>query len=166
MPMSGLMPNPDTPALQFELMVEADGWPPQEKLTGLCERAFAAAQAVLSGHGNGEVCMMFTDDAAMAELNAQFRGKSKPTNVLSFPAHESDMDRLGDIALGRETVFREAEEKGIRVEDHIAHLVIHGFLHLAGYDHETEMEAEEMEAIEREALSRIGIADPYMGETQ
>jgi probable rRNA maturation factor len=102
---------------------------------------------------------LFTNDAAMRKLNAEWRGKDKPTNVLSFPAARGPL--LGDIALAAETVAREARLADKPLEDHIAHLIIHGFLHLLGYDHEVERQAEEMEALERSALSRMGIADPY-----
>jgi len=149
-------------ALPFNVIVEADGWPDADQLSPVIADildAFAGDQELPDDRG---VCFLFTDDAAMATFNRQHRGKPNPTNVLSFPAHESAEDELGDIAFGRETVFREADEKSIPVTDHIAHLVVHGVLHLLGYDHETQLEAEIMEAIERETLSRIGIADPYL----
>ncbi|GJL96362.1 MAG: endoribonuclease YbeY [Hyphobacterium sp.] len=150
--------------LSFDLIAEADGWPEADQLSDVIAKtldALACEQKLSEGR---RICFLFTDDIAMAELNGLHRGRSRPTNVLSFPAHESAEDELGDIAFGRETVFREAHEKSISVIDHVAHLVVHGVLHLLGYDHETQLEAETMEAIERGTLSRIGIADPYLGE--
>ena len=105
--------------------------------------------------------LLFTDDAAVRDLNAAWRGKDKPTNVLSFPAHDSAEGWLGDIALASGVCLKEAGDRGIAPADHVRHLLIHGFLHLHGYDHQADAEAEEMEAIERRALARLGIADPY-----
>lgn len=153
------MEKPDGPGI--EVLVESEGWPDTGKLTVLCRAAIEAAGRMLAMAEGREVCVLFTDDSAMRDLNGQFRNKPDPTNVLSFPAHETDTGRAGDIALGRETVFREAAEKAIEVEDHIVHLVVHGFLHLQGYDHQTDMEAEEMESVERGTLQQLGIADPY-----
>jgi probable rRNA maturation factor len=115
---------------------------------------------------------VFTSDAAVQELNREWRGLDKPTNVLSFPMLERavllelpDMgppELLGDIALARETCAREADEKGVSIEDHATHLIIHGLLHLAGYDHEiSAADADAMETLEINALALLGIADPY-----
>jgi probable rRNA maturation factor len=106
-----------------------------------------------------EVSILFTDDAHIQRLNAAWRGKDKPTNVLSFPQGAGPL--LGDVVLASETVAREAALAGKPLEAHMVHLIVHGFLHLLGYDHEREDEAEEMEALERAALERMGIADPY-----
>jgi probable rRNA maturation factor len=122
----------------------------------------AAAVAVLGSvgaEGAFELSILFTNDRAMRELNAKWRRKDKPTNVLSFPRASGAM--LGDIVLAAETLAREAALADKPLEDHMAHLIIHGFLHLLGYDHEDEAEAEKMEQLERAALARIGIADPY-----
>ena len=113
-----------------------------------------------------EVSVKFTSDEEVRGLNAEWRGKDKPTNVLSFPmAEEADLGRapmLGDIVLAHGVCAAEAAEKQVKVESHAAHLVVHGMLHLLGYDHETgEEDAEEMEEVERRALAAIGIADPY-----
>ena len=153
------MAKPETP--DIVVLVEKTGWPEERHLEALCQKSILATCARLAKPIGGEVCILFTDDAAMQVLNTQFRDRPNPTNVLSFPAHSTNDGRIGDIALGRETVFREATEKAIEVEDHIAHLVVHGFLHLEGYDHQTEMEADEMESVERETLQDLGIADPY-----
>lgn len=137
--------------------------------------ATACAEALVTidppGLRAGAACVVFADDEAVRALNRDFRAKDAPTNVLSFPADtsfpgsemETDADgpRLGDVILGYETCAREAAERGISLADHAAHLVLHGVLHLLGYDHTTEAEAERMEAIERAALQRLGIADPY-----
>lgn len=120
-----------------------------------------AAAAVEEGKA-GEIALMLGDDAAVAELNKQFRGKTGATNVLSFPPAFGGEDTfLGDIILAAETVAAEAEFQGKRFEDHATHLVVHGFLHLLGYDHEAPDQAEKMEARERIILAKLGIADPY-----
>ena len=106
-----------------------------------------------------ELSILFTDNPAVQRLNAQYRGEDKPTNVLSFPQSAGPL--LGDIVLAWETVRDEAALAGKPIEAHMAHLIIHGFLHLLGHDHEADDEAEAMEALEREALEKIGIADPY-----
>ena len=109
--------------------------------------------------------LCLTDDAEVRALNARWRGLDKPTNVLSFPAAPAERMReaplLGDIALAYETLAREAEKSGASLADHYRHLVAHGFLHLIGYDHQTDEEAERMEALEKRILARLGVADPY-----
>ena len=119
------------------------------------------------------VAVSFVDDAGIQELNAQYRGKDKPTNVLSFPMIDdfSVLDKqpaiagmpieLGDIVLAFETITREAEMEGKSITDHVAHLLVHGMLHLFGYDHMTAKDAKEMEGLEVAILAGIGIADPY-----
>lgn len=125
-----------------------------------------------------EISLLFTDDAAIAELNARFRGKDKPTNVLSWPAFDLAPEAdgaappppplapdgrtpIGDIALAAGTVAQEARERNLALPHHVAHLIVHGVLHLLGYDHETSAGAEAMESVERAALAKLGIADPY-----
>jgi probable rRNA maturation factor len=107
----------------------------------------------------------FCDDAAIRALNAQWRGMDKPTNVLSFPAPGALASKplLGDIVVAHETVAREAKEQEKDLRDHVAHMVIHGFLHLIGYDHETRLEAEAMEALEGRVAAALGLPDPYEG---
>ncbi len=125
----------------------------------LCRRA---AEAALAGAARGgDVVVLLTDDRAMAELNGQFRGKSEPTNVLSFPAAESARPHLGDVAVSYGVTAREAAQQGKSLADHLSHLVAHGVLHLVGYDHEDEAEAETMEALERRVLAGLGAPDPY-----
>lgn len=116
-----------------------------------------------------EVGVLLADDERIRALNARWRALDKPTNVLSFPASQAGRQggllvqaaMLGDIALSYETLAREAERDGVKLADHYRHLLAHGFLHLIGYDHETEDEAERMEALERRVLARLGVADPY-----
>ena len=119
-----------------------------------------------------EVAIRLTDDDEVQALNRDFRGKDKPTNVLSFPQVQPDLLEtmsnsddgeilLGDIVLARETCVREAEEKGIAIVDHATHLIVHGALHLVGYDHMDDASAAAMEALEVKALASLGIANPY-----
>jgi len=151
--------------IDIALAVEAGDWPAEAHLKRLARAAVDAACADQELAGASELSLVFTDDAAIRELNAGWRGKDKPTNVLSFPAFPEGWSALppmlGDIVLAAETVAREAEEEGKPLENHIAHLVVHGFLHLVGHDHEDEEEAETMEAAERRILSALAIPDPY-----
>jgi len=132
--------------------------------------AAKAARAALAGAGLAtrrrlELCVRLSDDPELRRLNHVYRGKDKPTNVLSFPA-EADAPRgqplhLGDVALSLTTLRREAREQRKPLSHHFCHLVVHGVLHLAGYDHETEAEAAEMEPLEVRILAGLSIADPY-----
>lgn len=108
----------------------------------------------------GELSLAFIDDKAIKALNRDYRHKDAPTNVLSFP-DMGPAPLLGDIVLAYETILAEAEEKSISVEDHVTHLVIHGFLHLQGYDHETDVQAAQMESLEIKALAALNIDNPY-----
>ena len=118
-----------------------------------------AAEAALDARGG--VAILLTDDDSVAALNERFRGKAGPTNVLSFPAPDNPEDHLGDIALAYGVCAREAAEQGKPLAHHLQHLVAHGVLHLLGYDHLTEAEAEEMETLERRLLAGLGVPDPY-----
>jgi probable rRNA maturation factor len=113
----------------------------------------------------GLVSLCLTDDAEVRTMNARWRGTDEPTNVLAFPSSPAELAKetpvLGDIALAFETLAREAEEAGAPLADHYRHLVAHGFLHLIGYDHQTEDEAGRMEELETRILARFGVADPY-----
>ncbi len=120
-----------------------------------------AAEAALAGERRGGVTVLLTDDETVRELNGRFRGRDAPTNVLSFPAPANPEHFLGDVALAYGVCAREADEQGKRLAHHLKHLVAHGVLHLVGYDHETDAEAEAMEALEREILSGLGVPDPY-----
>lgn len=126
----------------------------------------ALAELAAEITNGSELSVVFTDDEGIRQLNAGWRGKDKPTNVLSFPAFtlkpgDPLPPMLGDIVLAAETVAREAELEKKPLEHHITHLVVHGLLHLLGHDHEAEDEAEIMEAAERRALARLAIPDPY-----
>lgn len=122
-----------------------------------------AADATLASEGAvGEgVTLLLTDDETVRGLNVRFRGQDKPTNVLSFPAPQNPERFLGDIALAYGVCAREASEQGKSLKNHLQHLVAHGVLHLLGYDHETDAQAEEMEGLERVVLAGLGISDPY-----
>jgi probable rRNA maturation factor len=162
--------------MELEIDVEAP-WPASPDWEALAQRAALAAAQVATelAHARLTASVLFTCDEDVRALNAEWRGKDKPTNVLSFPMLDrSDLvdlapsgppELLGDIALAYETCAREAEDKGIGVAEHAAHLIVHGLLHLAGYDHETgDEEAEAMEALETKALAVMGLADPYGSE--
>jgi probable rRNA maturation factor len=120
-----------------------------------------AAEAALDGENGAEVAVLLADDAAVQDLNTRFRGKAKPTNVLSFPAAESAAPHIGDVALAYGVCAAEASAQGKSLADHLRHLVVHGVLHLLGHDHELDGEAEDMEGRERDILARLGVADPY-----
>jgi probable rRNA maturation factor len=144
----------------IEVEVEADAW--LAALPDAVARTVAAAKAALFQVDTiGEVTILLADDAALQELNGQFREQDKPTNVLSFPAMPEIAPHLGDVALAYETCAREAAEQGKSLGDHLAHLVAHGVLHLLGWDHQTDAEASEMEDLERTVLATLGVSDPY-----
>jgi probable rRNA maturation factor len=167
--------------------VESDSspeWDSSEDWAAIAERAVRAAVAesewatLLESRLAAEISVKFTTDEEVHALNAEYRDKDKPTNVLSFPMVDPDLLEalatagagealLGDIVLAHGVCTREAAEKGLAVADHAAHLVVHGALHLLGYDHEeSDAEAEAMEQVERRALAALGIADPYLTEVQ
>lgn len=161
----------------MKLDIDIEDWPAGE-WEGLAERASAAAAEVAPELTNSRlsVSLLLTSDAEVHALNREWRERDKPTNVLSFPMLERDEllelagegppVMLGDLALAYETCAREAEEKDVPLEHHAAHLMVHGLLHLAGYDHvHSDAEAEAMEAMETAALAKLGIADPYEGST-
>jgi probable rRNA maturation factor len=156
--------------LAIEAAVDCPKW---EKLSNLDAFLAESLRVVLDETGadvreGAEVSFLFCDDARIRELNRQFRGQDKPTNVLSFPGPEplDEAQFLGDIALAFETIAREAQEQGKSLEDHCRHMIVHGFLHLLGYDHEESVEAEEMEATEIRILQALGVEDPYCEDNQ
>ena len=156
------------PNIEIDLLVEAGTWPQESDLLEITSDAVGAVLAELDPPAGAttELSVVFTDDAHIAALNAEWRGKDSATNVLSFPAFPVAIGDplpplLGDVILASETVEREARLEGKVVQHHISHLVIHGLLHLLGYDHENEEDSEVMEAIERSALARLAIPDPY-----
>lgn len=126
----------------------------------VCTQAITAGFSQLDAPKTGELSLAFVDDARIHILNRDYRDKDKPTNVLSFP-DIGPAPLLGDIVLAFETVRDEAANRGIDMTDHVSHLLIHGFLHLQGYDHESEAEAVAMEALEISALASLGIDNPY-----
>ena len=126
----------------------------------------SSAHAAMASTSDGELAIVLTDDSAIRALNRDWRGKDEPTNVLSFPAKEArtgdDAPRmLGDIVIAYETAAREAEIEGKPLMHHVAHLAVHGFLHLVGYDHEASEAADAMERLEVAILARLGVPDPY-----
>jgi probable rRNA maturation factor len=141
----------------IDIEIEDEAW--SAALPSAEALVLAAANAALDGEG--AVTILLADDAAVAELNHTFRGKTGPTNVLSFPAPDNPENHLGDIALAYGVCAREAIEQDKPLAAHLQHLVAHGVLHLLGYDHLTEAEAEEMEALERRILAGLGVPDPY-----
>ncbi|MBV7266651.1 rRNA maturation RNase YbeY [Erythrobacter ani] len=157
----------------MQLDLDIEGWP-RGGWEALAEGAVRACAVVEPALVNPRLSasLLFTTDAEVHALNREWRERNKPTNVLSFPMLERgellDLDpegppvMLGDIALAHETCAREAEEKGVNLDTHAAHLIVHGLLHLAGHDHvHSDTQAEAMEALETAALAKMGISDPY-----
>lgn len=168
-------PEPPGP-LEVAILDQGGDW------SGFANRqtAIRAAAAALAAHRRcqhargAEACIVLADDALVQSLNRSYRGKDAPTNVLSFPFQEptgsaaaggghpaDEMRQLGDVVLAAETVGSEARAQGLTPEHHLQHLVVHGLLHLLGFDHETDAEAEVMEEVEVEILASLGIGDPY-----
>ena len=154
-----------------EVLVVADCWQTEPEAEAVIHRAInAAAEIADADVGEAELAVMLTDDAGIRTLNNNWRGIDKPTNVLSFPALQptgavtpDDAPRmLGDIAIAFETTRKEADDEQKPFDHHLSHLAVHGFLHLIGYDHEKDYDAEAMENLEREILAQLGIPDPYV----
>ncbi|WP_454623601.1 rRNA maturation RNase YbeY [Bradyrhizobium cenepequi] len=153
-----------------EVLVTADCWRTEPDAEAVIHRAIeAAAEIAETDVAEAELAVMLTDDSGIRTLNSNWRGIDKPTNVLSFPAVQpqgaqgpDDAPRmLGDIAIAYETTRKEADEEQKPFDHHLSHLAVHGFLHLIGYDHENDDDAEQMEKLEREILAQLGIPDPY-----
>lgn len=147
-------------SVTLDLRIEDSHW--TDVIAGIedvCVMALEAGYAIT--HRNGEVALLLTDDAEMHRLNRDWRGKDKPTDVLSFPADEMEAPFLGDIAIGFGVSSADASTRGIPLASHLSHLLIHGYLHLLGHDHMEDTEAREMEALEVRALATLNIADPY-----
>jgi probable rRNA maturation factor len=153
-----------------EILVVADCWQTETDVESVIHRAIAtAAEMVDADVKDAEVAVMLTDDAGIRTLNSNWRGIDKPTNVLSFPALQPTGPRgpddaphmLGDIAIAYQTTRKEADDEQKPFDHHLSHLAVHGFLHLIGYDHEKDDDAEVMEALETEILAQLGIPDPY-----
>jgi probable rRNA maturation factor len=147
----------------IDVIVESAQWDALPDAAAVARNAIAQALAALDGRADAELAVLLTDDAAVRRLNATWRGLDQPTNVLSFPAAAApDSPHLGDVAIAFETTAREARDEGKPLADHLAHLAVHGFLHLVGYDHESDAEAETMEQLERDILARLNVPDPYL----
>jgi probable rRNA maturation factor len=163
------------PAPVIDIMVEAPIWATQRGAKTVLRRAIAAAAAAVPAAA-GELSVVLTNDPAIRTLNRTWRGKDEPTNVLSFPAtephhrtagcarreHAAPPRHLGDIVIAYETTAREAAAEDKPFRHHLAHLAVHGFLHLAGYDHEADAEADAMEALEIAVLARLKVPNPYI----
>jgi probable rRNA maturation factor len=165
------MPRAATVRIAVSVIVEHDAWheaiaDPLPLLRHAAAAALAQARRDRRSRSTAKpaVAVALIDDRAMRKLNRTYRGKDKPTNVLSFPAGEAGEGKtlaLGDIALALGTVKREAKAQGKTLGDHVSHLMVHAVLHLLGYDHESDPDAELMETLERKALAALGISDPY-----
>jgi probable rRNA maturation factor len=152
------------PAIEIE--IASPLWNAQPAAETCVREALAAA--AMRVPAQGEVSVLLADDTAVCALNRDWRGIDNPTNVLSFPAARQPAGMpplLGDIAIAYETLAREAEAEGKLFLHHLAHLVVHGYLHLMGHDHQTDSEAEAMEALERDILQALRVPDPYRAET-
>ena len=149
----------------IDIAIETEAWDAFEDPAGLAESVIgqSISQSGVRISEGAEISIVLCDDAFIAELNRKWRQIDKPTNVLSFPSGGpiASTPVLGDIVIAFETTAREAAEAGKPLRDHVAHLLAHGFLHLIGYDHIADADAETMEALERAVLARLGIADPY-----
>jgi probable rRNA maturation factor len=154
-------------SVETDVVLSSPAWEGVAELESLTQRVVRQA-AHLSGvslAGACELCVSYCDDAAIRALNAQWRGQDKPTNVLSFPTPGalSTKPMLGDIVVAYETVVHEAREQAKDLHEYISYMIVHGFLHLIGYDHETAAEAELMEGLERRIARSLGLSDPYEG---
>ncbi len=148
-------------------MIEAGDWPSAKEMRRLASAAVAATLATLAPTiaPAAEVSVVFTNDDRVRALNRRYRSRDTATNVLSFPGPRDDSGRfsplLGDIVLAREVIVNEAAAEGLPIANHVTHLIVHGLLHLLGYDHRTGAEAAVMEGLETAILAHLGIADPF-----
>lgn len=164
------------PKLDIQIAIEAEGWAQEAELEGLAGKVLETAAEYLRSEEKQpfpampiEVSLVFSNDEQVRAVNAEWRGQDKPTNVLSFPAFPlvpggKPGPMLGDIIIARETVEREAVDLEKSFTDHLTHLMVHGFLHLFGYDHMDGEEAEIMESLETRILASLGLSDPYAGQ--
>lgn len=167
------MNNKTPPVIRIELAIDSDGWPAEALLKDFCQETVSATSGFLARTQDqsfpvegSELSLLFTDDAAVRAVNRQWRDQDKPTNVLSFPVMplspgDTPGPMLGDIVFALETISSEAVSLDIPFDDHLTHLLVHGFLHLIGYDHENERDADVMESLETRILSALDLSDPY-----
>jgi probable rRNA maturation factor len=156
-------PERRTSPPHIDIQVQSPLWNAQPLAEQTIREVISAAAGALSTEG-GEVSILLTDDSEIARLNRDWRGIDKPTNVLSFPASRVGQgDKLlGDIVIAYETLERESTDESRDFLHHLAHLAVHGFLHLIGFDHETDAQAEEMEGLESRIMMRLNMPDPYV----
>ena len=158
-------PSRRAPAPSITIQVQSPLWEAEPAAEQTVRDAIAAAAATLSTADN-EVSILLTDDKAIRLLNREWRGIDKPTNVLSFPAATTKasvrIPLFGDIVIAYETLKRECDDEDRIFLHHLAHLTVHGFLHLIGYDHQVEAQAEEMEGLESKIMMRMQMPDPHL----
>jgi probable rRNA maturation factor len=156
--------------LEAEVVRQGDTWAPAQVTDAMLKQAARAAllAAPLLRQGTYQITIVLTGDEEMRNLNRTWRGKDAATNVLSFPADDGmrEPGPLGDVMLAYETTLKEARQQNIALQDHVSHLVVHGVLHLLGFDHAKDEAAELMENLERTALASLGIADPYAEDAE
>jgi probable rRNA maturation factor len=159
--------TPEPPGIAIDLSIASPAWKRALPTVASIARKAAIAALAQSGKkiGAAELSLVLTNDAIVRDLNARWRGKDAPTNVLAFASDEPPVKGkpvlLGDVVLAYQTIAREAREQKKRLADHLRHLVIHGVLHLLGYDHIKPTPAKRMEALETRILASMGVADPY-----
>lgn len=161
------------PEMNYEISIDAPQWDEEDELRTIVAKCVHASNTWLAKHenqifpqGEMELSLLFTDDAAIADINSKWRELNKPTNVLSFPtkdlqAGDMPLPLLGDIILAYETIEREAGENEKNFNAHLSHLIVHGYLHLFGFDHIGDEEAKHMELTETRILASIGLSNPY-----
>jgi probable rRNA maturation factor len=166
-------PRGARPAPAVEIVVESARWGGRRGVQPLLRRAIAGASAALPAKAarstsGAELAIVLTNDSAIRKLNRTWRGKNEPTNVLAFPAdqHGGPHRLLGDVVIAYETLAREARAERKPFDHHLAHLAVHGFLHLCGYDHETDRQAAAMERLETAILARLEIPAPYIARAR
>jgi len=160
-----MRPRRQQRTIVIDIRVDSPLWNKQRNAKAVLRRAISEASSAVA-LSRAEVSVVLADDAAIRGLNCTWRHRDEPTNVLSFPAHPATDDRagsrvLGDIVLAYQTLTREASDLHKTFAQHLAHLTVHGFLHLVGYDHETDAEATAMESLETMILARLDVPDPY-----
>ena len=152
--------------LSVDVLIQSAKWKAEPRAATIVRNAIRTA-AIAASTARAELAIVLTNDSAIHALNRDWRGQDKPTNVLSFPAAQTHGTRpaasasLGDIVIAFETTAREAKAERKSLKDHLAHLAVHGFLHLVGYDHETLRDAKKMESLEVKILAGLGVSDPY-----